>query len=114
MADELLSSIIRLENEIQQQLKAEQVRAEQWLSRVRTEEQEKFLKISRQLEEADRSALKEARQRATEESSAIGRRETKRCRRLETLEDKELLEVLKRHVTRVLPGRVDDHQDVQS
>ncbi|HKJ05118.1 MAG TPA: hypothetical protein VJ974_05920 [Geopsychrobacteraceae bacterium] len=114
MADELLSSIIRLENEIQEQLKAEQQRADQWLSRVRTEELERFHSISRQLEEADENALQEARLRATDEANEIEHRETEHCRRLEILEDKELVEILKRHVTRVLPGRIDDHQDVQS
>jgi hypothetical protein len=113
MADELLSSIIRLENDIQKQLKSEQLRADAWLARVRADEEEQLLRISTEREEADRTALREARQRAEEESAAIERREAKRCRRLEAFDDQELAEILQRYLVKVLPGRADDCQDVQ-
>lgn len=104
MADELLSSIIRLENEIQEQLQLEQSRADAWLERVRTEEQTNVSRINQEQEEAARIALKEAQKLAEEEATAIERQEAERCQRLASLEDKELMEVLKRHLVGILPG----------
>lgn len=105
MADELLSSIIRLENEIQDQLQSEQARAEAWLEQVRVEEHERLLEVTRRQEEEDARALEEARKQAKIDAEDIKNRENKRCHCLESFEDSELLEVLKRHLLKVLPGQ---------
>lgn len=114
MTDELLSSIIRLENEILEQLQIEQARADAWLERVRSEEQQRISNFDKEETEAEHIALEEARARADEEASAIESREAERCQRIESLDEKELVEVLRRHLIKVLPGRIDDCQDVQS
>jgi len=104
MADELLSRIIRLENEIQEQLNLEQERANTWLERVHTEEQVNLSRINSEQKDADRIALNEAKTRAAEEAAAVERDENERCLQLESLENKELEEVLKRHLVKILPG----------
>lgn len=105
MADELLSSIIRLESEIQDQLQTEQARAEAWLEQVRDEEHERLLEVTRRQEEEDARALEEAKKQAHIDSEKIENRENKRCHCLESMDDSELLEVLKRHLLKVLPGQ---------
>lgn len=104
MADELLSSIIQVENEIQEQLQVEQARADAWLERVRTEEQKKMSSINQEQNQADSIALKEAQTRAAEEATAIVSQEVERCQQLESFDDKELEEVLRRHLVKILPG----------
>ena len=48
MADRLLDAVIRLENQIQQQLQQEQVRADTWLAGVRAEQQTELQQVEQQ------------------------------------------------------------------
>lgn len=114
MADELLSHIIRLESEIQDQLQHEQDRAEAWLEQVREEEGKRLARVCADQEIAKNKALADARRQADRDAFEIEERERLRCQCLETLGDDELEKVLKRHLIKVLPRRNDDHQNVQS
>ena len=114
MADKLLNDVIQLENRIQEQLRDEQCRADAWLERVRTEQGELARRAGRQLAEQNRQVLAGAKRRAEQQAAQLEAREQECCRRLERLDDELLKEVLRRQVNRILPGRVDDHQDVQS
>jgi len=104
MADELLRSIIQIENEILEQLEQEQARADAWLERVRDEQKKELSHLNEEQRQADRIALKEAQGRAADEATEIVRQEAERCQRLESISDNDLVEILKRHLVRILPG----------
>ncbi len=114
VADELLSAVIRLENRIQQQLQQEQARADTWLAGVRAEQEEHASQIRQELADEDERILAAAGQQDEQEAEALVACEKQYCRRLEQISDQVLLEVLRRQLLRILPGQVDDHQDVQS
>ena len=114
MADELLSAVIRLENQIQQQLQQEQTRADVWLAGVRTElEQqngETLLELSAGIEQIRAAATQSAKQAA----GALEATEKRYCGNLGKISDQTLEEILRRQLVSLLPGQTDDHQDVKS
>lgn len=111
MADEILNAIIQLENQIEQQLQAEQVRAAAWLAEVRREQEAEIDQVRQELQETSQQRLAEAEQKAERQAEDVLQHEMEYCRRLEEFSDQELLEVLRRQLVRLLPRRVDDHQN---
>ena len=114
MADELLSAVIRLENEIQQQLQQEQAQADTWLARVRAEQDGRISRALEELTAEDEQALAAAKQSAKQEAEALITDEKRSCNHLEAISDRELLDVLRRQIVKILPRQIDDHQDVES
>ncbi|MDT8419617.1 MAG: hypothetical protein RQ754_04245 [Desulfuromonadales bacterium] len=114
MADDLLSDIIGLENNIQQQLKREQESADSWLARVTGEQDLRLSRFRQEQEQTDRETAEKIKQQAQAEAGEIERQGAVYCRKLEALRENELLEALNRHIGKILPGWRDDHQDVQN
>ncbi len=114
MADELLNAVVRLEAEIQQQLEAEQGRADAWLAGVRKELTEEYQQIAEQDETAGQQARAAAETEAKELAAALVDDEMRSCRSLEDIDDETLVEVLRRELVKVLPEQSDDHQDGES
>lgn len=114
MADELLSAVIRLENEIEDQLQQEQDRADAWLARVRTEQENTDRHNLQKLTDENGQIEAAAEQRANEAVVALESSEKNYCNELEQMSDQILLEILRRQLARLLPGQNDDHQDVQN
>ncbi|PLX91970.1 MAG: hypothetical protein C0619_06765 [Desulfuromonas sp.] len=104
MADELLSDIIGLENEIQQQLKSEQDRADSWLERVTVEQKLRLSCFRQKMEQVDHETAEKTKQQAESEAAEIERQGAVYSLNLEALEENELLEVLNRHIGKILPG----------
>jgi len=104
MADELLGHIIRLENEIQEQLQAEQELAGRWLERVRAAEDQRLSHAEQGQDAADRAMLDATRYEAEREAAESEERVRGYCKRLENIADHQLEEVLRRHLLKVLPG----------
>ncbi len=104
MSDQLLDAVIRLENQIQQQLQLEQERAEGWLDKVRQEQQHLLVQAEEQTGLEREKDLAEARQRAEQQAAALIAAEMEYCSRLEEFSDQELVEVLRHQlVSRLLP-----------
>jgi vacuolar-type H+-ATPase subunit H len=114
MSDELLNAVIRLENQIQQQLQQEQARADTWLAGVRNEQEECGRRALQELEQENAQILAADGQSAEHEAGRLVEIEECYSRRLEKISDQVLSEVLGRQLTRLLPGAIDDHKDVQS
>ena len=98
MADKLLDAVIRLENQIQQQLQQEQARAAAWLDGALGEQA-----ADRQQAEQEQSAendrlISAAKRQAEAAAEALIADEMHYCSSLEALSDDILLEVLKRQL----------------
>ena len=114
MTDGLLENIIHLEKQIQANVAAEQVRAEQW-------QEHELAALESSLAEA-RTATKERRGQILAEKKAellcagadIEAAAADWCQRLAKLDDAALVDVLKRHLAAVLPGGDYDHPHGQS
>ena len=94
MADRLLDAVIRLENQIQQQLQQEQARADAWLAGVRAEQQDELQQVEQQLAVESDQLMAAARQQAKERAATLVAAEIQYCSRLEELSDEILLQVL--------------------
>ena len=113
MADEVLSAVIRLEKQIQTELQQEQARADDWLAKVRAEQTELASQVEAQLAAEESRELAALRENAEQQAEALIEAERGYCRRLADLGDATLLQLLNRQLSKILPGEVDDHQDVE-
>ena len=114
MADELLSAVIRLENQIQQQLRQEQLRADTWLAGVRKDLEEETRQVLQELATENEQIQTATEQRSKLVAAKLESEEKHYGNKLEKISDQVLLEVLGRQLMRLLPGQIDDHQNVKS
>ncbi|HEY5674454.1 MAG TPA: hypothetical protein VIR78_12160 [Malonomonas sp.] len=98
MADRLLDAVIRLENQIQQQLQQEQARADAWLAGVRAEQQTELQQVEQQQAAENDRLMAAARQQASDRAAELVAAEMQYCTRLEELSDETLLQVLNRQL----------------
>ena len=98
MADRLLDAVIRLENQIQQQLQQEQLRADLWLAGVRAEQDAELQQLEQQLAAENDQLLQTADQQAKASAAALVDDEMQYCTRLKMLSDETLLQVLNRQL----------------
>lgn len=114
MADELLNSVIQLENQLQLQLHQERERAAEWLDGLRGEQDRRAAAARNELEAEKERTLAIEKQRAEQKAQELIDTEQNYCRRLDGLSDQVLSATLRRNLVKILPGQGDDHQDVQS
>lgn len=109
MTDGLLDNIIELERRIQADVAAEQLRAEEWQARELAE----LLSVcaeARVVEEAHyQGMLSDQEEQLKLEGSALEESSLTWCKRLLSLDDKVLRDILKRHLAGLLPGGDHDH-----
>ena len=109
MTDGLLENIIHLEKQIQANVAAEQVRAEEWQKRELAALETSFFTEQSTTEERLKQILTEKKAALLREGSALETEAKDWCHRLEKLDDSTLEDVLKRHLAGVLPGGDHDH-----
>jgi len=114
VADHILNAIIGLENEIEQQLQQEQRKADAWLDAVRQELVRDAETFRQDLQQQTAQLLERAAEQTKQKTGERVDIEIAYCHRLEDLTDQQLLEVVRRQLTRILPGHVDDHQNGQN
>ena len=98
MADKLLDAVIRLENQIQQQLQLEQTRAAAWLDGVRGEQEADRQAAEQALSAENERLIGAAKRQAEAAAAALIADEMHYCNSIEELSDDILLEVLKRQL----------------
>jgi vacuolar-type H+-ATPase subunit H len=98
MADRLLDAVIRLENQIQQQLRQEQLKADAWLAGVRTEQVAELQQLEQQLAAENDQLLQAANQQAKDRAATLVADEMQYCTCLEEISDEVLLQVLTRQL----------------
>lgn len=114
MGDALITDIIELENEIQRQLRSEQLRAETWLTQVSAEQEERLSAALQQQEGNDQEYEALVSRKVEQETAEIDSEAQAYCQGLQMLSDDDLREVLRKILPKVLPGWHDDHHDVQN
>ncbi|MDT8422150.1 MAG: hypothetical protein RQ724_00105 [Desulfuromonadales bacterium] len=114
MTDELLNSVIQLEKHIQQQLQAEQKKAEAWLEGVRAEQEKMLAQAEEELIREEEKVLLTAQKKSAQVAKTLVERESRYCRSLEKIDQRTVLTILRRQLQKILPGYADDHQDVQN
>jgi hypothetical protein len=114
MTDGLLDSIIELENEIQAEVSAEQIRAGEWQARELAGLQDDCAKARVDEDLRCRELLADKHVKLKEEGASLEAVAGAWCQRLSKLNDEMLLDVLKRHLAVILPGGDYDHPHGQS
>lgn len=114
MTDGLLDNIIELEKDIQAEVSAEQIRAEEWQARELAGLQDDCAKAKANEEVRRRELLADKNVKLREESASLEAVACAWCQRLSKLNDEMLLDVLKRHLAVILPGGDYDHPHGQS
>ena len=109
MTDGLLENIIQLEKQIQANVAAEQVRAEQWQKQELAALEMCLLEEQSATEERRKQLLKEKKADLLREGADLEASAKDWCQRLAKLDDTALEEVLQRHLAGVLPGGENDH-----
>lgn len=111
MSEQILKAVIQLETEIEQQLQQEQQQADTWLVTARCGLQQEIEQSREELAIKNRLELQQAEQLLELQAEQLLQEAQNYARRLEEIEDEQLLEVLNRHILSILPGQYNDHQD---
>ena len=114
MTDGLLDNIIELEKRIQAEVTAEQTRAEEWQARELATLLNECAEVRMIKEARCRELLAEQEEQLKGEGIALEEAASAWCQRLLALNDEVLHDVLKRHLTAILPGGDYDHPYGQS
>jgi len=109
MTDGLLQNIIELEKQIQAEVAAEQVRAEQWRERELAELENSLAASKAATDEHRKQALEAGRTAFLEEGAAIEARTKSWCEQMEKLDERVVRDILRRHLAGILPGGDHDH-----
>lgn len=113
MADPLLQDIVALEKQLEARRQEVAAEVDGWLVKVRQELAAAAQDLALHLQEAARQA--EERAAAEVGAEAMKRREQAEdfARRLTSLGDDRLRQLLRAHLLVMLPGEAHDHRDVQ-
>jgi hypothetical protein len=109
MTDGLLENIIQLEERIQTEVTAEQVRADEWQKRELAARQSSFTEAQATEKERCRKILTEKKAELLREGAALEADSSAWCQRLSSLDNTTLRDLLKRHLATILPGGDHDH-----
>lgn len=109
MTDGLLENIIQLEKQIQADVAAEQVRAEQWQKRELAALETALLEERSATEKRRTQLLTEKKAELLREAAGLEAAAEEWCQQLADLDDAILEEILQRHLAGVLPGGDHDH-----
>jgi vacuolar-type H+-ATPase subunit H len=113
MENDLIREVVRFEEELNRQAAAEAERSHAWLEEARTRLEEEFSQRQQALEQESARALATARDEAQREAAALVARAEARAAALEGIDQELLKEFIRQHIFAILPGRRDDHPDVE-
>ena len=103
MEDDILTTIIAEEREIEERLAAERRQVEENLARLKYDLAEEARREEERLAAAGQHAIASARAKAGEEAAAIVRRAADSGKQLACLDDAVLEGIIMRHLPRMLP-----------
>lgn len=113
MENDLIREVVRFEEELKGQVAAEAERSRAWLEEARTRLEGEFRARQQALEQESARALATARDEAQREAAALVDRAEARAAALEGIDQGLLKGVIRQHIFVILPGRRDDHPDVE-
>ena len=103
MTDGLLENIIQLEKRIQAEVAAEQARANEWQQRELTTLQDAFTAAKTAEKERCLQSLAKEKSAILREGEALETASDAWCQRLSNLDNARLHDLLKQHLTAILP-----------
>lgn len=113
MGSKTLSGIVEVENEIQQQLDAEEKHWQTWLEELRRSLEEEVVQEEARLKQELDAAIAKERRDAGEEAERQRAEAAKWVKRIGSLSDEELRKRVMRHLPEIVTGDDRDRQDVQ-
>jgi len=113
MGSKTLSGIVEVENEIQQQVDAEEKHWQAWLEDLRRSLKDKAIEEEERLKQELDAAIAKAREEAEKEAEQIRAEAAKWVKRIGSLSDEKLREHVMRHLAEIVSGADSDRQDVQ-
>lgn len=113
MGSKTLSGIVEVENEIQQQVDAEEKQWQKWLEDLRRDLEDEAVQEEERLKQELDADIAGARKEAEKEAEQIRAEAAKWVERIGSLSDEELRELVMRHLAEIVTGADSDRQDVQ-
>lgn len=113
MENELIREVVRFEEELNRRVAAEEERSRAWLEEARARLAKEFDQRQQALEEECARSLAAARDEAQREAAATVARAEFRAGALEGIDEALLKELIRQHISVILPGGSDDHPDVE-
>lgn len=101
---DILSEIIKVEEEIQERLREEKKKAGEWLDRLRTEVEEEVKKEKERLNKLHKDMLEDEVKRSEKEAEGIVRRAHEISEGLRGISEERLRGIVKRHIMGILPA----------
>ena len=105
MEEDILSKVIGVEKEIQKGLETEKVKAQEWLEKIKRESEEEIIKEGYRLKEAFERALEESAAYAERKSSEVLSETVLFSERLKAMPDEMLSVIITRHIMKILPAK---------
>ena len=104
MEKDILSEVIDVEREIQKCLDLEKIKSREWLEKVKKESEEELVLEEKKIREALNKAVENAQHEAESKAAAVVKKAAEEAERLKHLKNNTLLEIVERHINRILPG----------
>jgi len=103
MKEDLLSTVVEVEKELEQNLENEKIRAREMLDTLRREAEQEISEEEKRLQEALDQAITASLIRAEKRSSGIMEKADATVSRLERISDEVLKRIIRKHIARILP-----------
>lgn len=109
----MLGEVVEVEKEIQKKLELEKIKCREWLEKLSSETEEKVLQVENQLKESMQESVQNAKIKADHQAAEILREAHATSEMLGNISDETLRRIILRHIIKILPGEIDDRQDVK-
>lgn len=113
MKDDVLGKVLEVEKEIQKKLELEKNKCREWLEKIASETEAKVLQEEKELTESLQESVHTAKIAAEKQAAEVLREAHAKAETLGTLNDETLKRIILRHISKILPGELDDSQDVK-
>lgn len=114
MDEDVLSTVMEVEREIQERLEAEKKKSREWLEQVRAEAGRAYAASEERFKKASEKAVADALADAESRAADLLSRATLEAERLVHLGGESIRKIMARYLPRILPGEHEhDRQDVK-
>ena len=114
MDEDVLSTVMEVEREIQEKLEAERRKAREWLERVRADAGRSYAASEERFKKSSEKAVADALADVEARAADLLSRATLEAERLVHLGDETMRKIMARYLPRILPGEHEhDRQDVK-
>jgi vacuolar-type H+-ATPase subunit H len=104
MEEDILSKVVEVEEEIKQRLEIERKKSRAWIDKMRNDAENEIIAAESGLKESLESVINNAKKNYEEKASKILKNANLKAERFEGLSNEILKGIIKKHISRILPG----------